>query len=101
VVVERVVFGEIAMGPLTVRKMGGIADGFRMMFENDPTFVPGEPYLVFLREYDTPTKSGTERFWTITWMDRGVFASDGLDTWLNASAELRLSETDVEALARP
>jgi hypothetical protein len=98
VVVEQVISGDVNTGRMILRKLGGTADGVWMHFENDPALSPGMPYLVFLRYYDTPTQTGSERFWTVTWMDRGVFASDGA-AWYNSDADMWLSEREVEALA--
>lgn len=99
VTVERTLSGSVSPGLLRIRKLGGTVDGFQMVFENDPSWNSGDTYLVFLREYETPTQTGTERYWTILWMDRGVFAK-GIDgAWTNANAGLTIQAAELAALA--
>lgn len=95
--ITRVIQGTVHTGETIVRKMGGVADGVNMVFEHDPELRPGQSYLVFLREYDTPTQVGTERYWTILWMDRGVFSPAGPGVWANTAAGLEVTESNLRA----
>lgn len=98
VTVERVLLGSFEERQFTLRQVGGQADGVRMLFENAPELQPEGTYLVFLREYDTPTETGAERFWTVLWQDRGVFERSGQAVWTNPRSGVVLRESDLAAI---
>ncbi len=99
VTVVKVLRGTLAEGALVVRQVGGEADGVRMHFEDDPDWQPDSTYLAFLREYETPTQTGTERRWTILWQDRGVFSSDGRGGWTNTRSGEAIARDELATLA--
>lgn len=97
VVVDRVLRGSMEPGKLSLRKLGGTADGVRMVFDDDPHLATDTEYLVFLTNYPTPTESGSEARWTIQWMSLGVFTHVDGKTWVNEPARLVTNESQVSA----
>lgn len=94
---ERVDIVDVLAGTLTdkslvLRTPGGRVDDVTMTFENAPTWQTGGRYLVFLDLAETPAEAGVESFWSILWMDRGLFRSDVGGAWRNDAARLVIED---------
>lgn len=84
--------------PLTIRNIGGIADGIRFEYEGLFDLVTGSRYLVFLSSEQWPTQEGFEA--------ATGFVANGQGLWVAAAGGYRndiglvVTETEVAAWAR-
>lgn len=78
---------------LSMRTIGGIADGVRMVFEDQHRLEAGAEYIVFLEEVDWPTAEGFDRVLAPVAEGQGVFASNRGGGFVNSAA---LATTDAE-----
>lgn len=85
--VTRVASG-VAPDWISVRTVGGRIGDVQMIYEGQPSWDGSQDYLLFLRQEDTPLDSGSERAWTLLWMEQGVFEPNARGGWTNASTGL-------------
>lgn len=72
--VVKVLQGTITSPTLTVRNIGGVVGDVEYRIEGLDPLMKGRSYLLFLREFETPTREGTERAWSFVAQEQGVFA---------------------------
>ena len=88
---------------LTVRDLGGTADGFEFVFDGSADWEVGSRYLVFLEWRKFPVREGTEESWTPVRLCQGVFSWTGHD-WFEHIQDIHIAADgakDVVALLPP
>ena len=68
---------------ITIRNIGGEADGMRLTYEGLFDLTTGSRYLVFLETVETPTHEGFETAVSFVAQGHGLFQSSG-DAWTNS-----------------
>lgn len=88
------VYQGAANATLSMRTIGGTADGVRMVFADQQRLEPGQEYIVFLEEVDWPTAEGSERVLAPVAEAQGVFVSNGGGGFVNPAA-IATSDADL------
>jgi len=96
--VLKVLRGSLPTPTLTVRGVGGTVGDVTVTLEGQVDWVTDLPYLMFLRQDNTPFREGFERAWTVVWTGHGALESLGGGRWSNAVGTLSLTEADLAAL---
>lgn len=81
-----VVAGNVPQPSVLVRGVGGTIGNVTLAYADHPHVLPGETYLAFLTQEDTPVRGGFERAWTISWQREGLFHHSD-NGWTNESGK--------------
>jgi hypothetical protein len=81
---------------MTIRNIGGVSDGYRMVINGLDDLKAGTVYLVFLKQFETPTEAGFEAALSFVGQGHGVFRR--VDGEFINSFGLVIDEEEVDAL---
>lgn len=95
--VVMVIAGTLPQPSVLVRGVGGTIGNVTLAYGDHPHALPGETYLAFLTQEDTPTREGFERAWTISWQREGLFHMSE-SGWTNESG--KTISTDLSLLKK-
>lgn len=80
---------------LTLRDLGGTADGYLFEVDGTGTWTVGSQYLVFVTKSAFPTREGSEDSWTPVRLGQGVFSVSGQD-WYEPIQGIRIPGDRVQ-----